>query len=535
MIGHQTLFDRTSLQLRVLVALPLLGCGLDSAKATDPWFGIEMPESRSASAAQIDAARRTPDFPPLSLHLPPGNDPYADIRGADIHRYLQEIIELTRNHRRATEPYWGRIAGTPAEIATAEYISQRFAEFGLADSRIETVRGGPQWWPESWQVTLLADPAYGRETSNYRFSSAFPALQLEGKPLAVDDLVAELAYAGSGHPIDLLGRDLRGKIAVVHAQLQPDTFFQSARGYIDAVVDAGAVAVITVMDAPGNYQYALEDMGPPDVPCFILGGDDGRFLKEVIAAAGTDHPPRLRISLRTSVRESWSGQNAVGLVTGSSDEYVIVLAHLDGYFDGANDNGGGLASMLALARYYADPQTPRLRRNLLFLASSGHHEFSDGVQSFIQSHPEILEKTAVVMNIEHPAAIMSYYRGPLRFKNLRVPGQMAATNTVGTRSLTVSNSNPVLIDLYRAAVDRNGLVIEELIERRPPSGDGYDFFKARQVVVQILDSNIWYHSSGDRLELLPAVGLERATRVYAEVLDGIDRHERTELARKGRP
>jgi hypothetical protein len=289
------------------------------------------------------------------------------------------------------------------------------------------------------------------------------------------------------------------------------------------------------MDAPGNYQYALEDMGPPDVPCFILGGDDGRFLKEVIAAAGMDQPPRLRIALRTSVRDSWSGQNAMALVAGSSDEYVILLAHLDGYFDSANDNGGGLASMLALARYYANPQTPRPRRNLLFLASSGHHEFSDGVQSFIKKHPEILEKTVVVMNIEHPASAMSYYRGPLRFKNLSVPGQMAATNTVGTRSLTVSNSNPVLIDLYRAAVDRNGLVIEELIERRPPSGDGYDFFKARQVVVQILDSNIWYHSSGDRLELVPAAGLERATRVYAEVLDGIDRHARAELARKGRP
>ncbi|MBM4196918.1 MAG: M28 family peptidase [Gammaproteobacteria bacterium] len=537
-LNHGSPDNRMSLKHWLLPAS--IGCcllirGIPAAAADGAWFGIEMPEKRSARAAQLDAAYRTPDFPSLSLPAPPAGDRYADIRGAQLLAFLQDIVQLTHRHRPRDEPYWGRIAGTAAELAAADYVLQRFGEFGLQDTRSESVEGGPQWWPESWSVTLLANPAYGKATADYSLSSAFPALQLGGAPLAVDALEAELIYVGSAHAVDLLGRDLRGKIAVVHARLQPDTFFQSARGHVDAVIEAGAVAVITVMDAPGNHQYALEDMGPPEVPCLILGGDDGRFLLDVIAAAGRSPPPRMRIAMKTAVRESWSGRNVVGIVPGTGSEYVIVLAHLDGYFESANDNGGGLASLLALAQHYSRADAPRMRRNLLFLATSGHHEVSDGARSFIEDHPEILANTAVVMNIEHPASVMSYYRGPLRFKNMSVPGQLSATNTLGTRSLTVSNDNALLKNLYRAAVDRHGLVIDALIERRPPSGDAYDFFKARQVVVQILDSSIWYHSSGDRMESIPPVGLERATRVYAEVLDGIDRHERAELVRRGGP
>jgi len=46
-----------------------------------------------------------------------------------------------------------------------------------------------------------------------------------------------------------VGRDLTGKVAVVHSVLQPDPFSQSARGHIEAVIEAGAVGVLTMLDA----------------------------------------------------------------------------------------------------------------------------------------------------------------------------------------------------------------------------------------------------------------------------------------------
>jgi hypothetical protein len=503
------------------------------AETGKPWFGVKTPDVRELASKRYRSSYRDPAFPPLSLRLAASEDPYADIRGQDVHEYLAEIIEVTVANRPEGERFWGRIAGSAAEWATADYIAERFHQLGLADVRTEWVQGGEQWWPLDWDVTLLGDPAYGPGTEDYRLASAFPAIQLKTGALAVKGLEAELAFVGLGRPVDLVGRDLTGKVAVVHGVLQPDPFFQSARGYVDGVIEAGAVGVLTMLDAPGNHQYALEDMGPADAPCFILGGDDGRFLEDVMAAGGTSNPPSVRLSLTTEVRDSWRGKNVIGLIPGKIDEYVVIVAHLDGYFESANDNGAGLAAMIALAEHYANPDVAQPTRNLLFVGTSGHHEFSDGVEAFIAAHRDILAKTVLVFNVEHPSMVWSYYRGELKFKNLTVPGQLITTTSQATRGLTVSNGNPLLISFYRDAIDRYGLVIDSEVGRRP-TGDAFGFFLAGYTVAQILDANLWYHSSGDLLDAIDPAGLERATRLYAYVLDKIDASDRVELAVKGR-
>jgi hypothetical protein len=224
----------------------------------------------------------------------------------------------------------------------------------------------------------------------------------------------------------------------------------------------------------------------------------------------------------------------LGVIPGTGDEYVVIVSHLDGYFESANDNGAGLASMLALADYYANEAPARPDRTMLFVGTSGHHEFSNGVANLIASHKNILDKAVLVMNIEHPSSTFSYFRGPLKFKRFTVPGELVTTTTHGTRSLNVSNSNPLIIDFYRQAIDRYGLVINANRELSPPTGDAFDFYRAGYVVVQILDANVWYHSSGDRIDVIQAAGLERATRLYAYVLDQIDGHSSAELQAKGK-
>jgi hypothetical protein len=52
--------------------------------------------------------------------------------------------------------------------------------------------------------------------------------------------------------------------------------------------------------------------------------------------------------------------------------------------------------------------------------------------------------------------------------------------------------------------------------------------------MQILDANVWYHSDGDMIDTIPGVGVARATRAYAWVLDEIDRHSADELGKKTR-
>ncbi len=501
-----------------LVGLTLIATG--NATAAEAWFGLKMPERRAKSAERHREAYVTPDLAPLSLRLPAAEDPYATIDGAEVYGYLEDIVRITVANRPAGERYWGRIAGSAAERATADYVAEQFRAFGLQEVHTEPVTGGAQWWPTDWSVTLLADEAYGQGTADYSFTSAFPALHL-GEGAMDASVEAELIYVGLGRAVDLVGREVRGKIAVVRTELQPDPFFQTARGYIESIVHAGAVGVITIMDAPGNHQYALELLGSVEVPCFILGGADGRFLEDVIAAAGVE-APRVQLGLAAELRPSWQGKNVIGLVPGRTDEYVLITAHLDGYFEAANDNAGGVAAALALAKFFADPARPAPARNLLFIGTSAHHEFSDGTRAFIAAHPDVLARTALVFNIEHPSSIKSYYRGALKLERVTVPGQLIATTSQSKRSLTISKPTPQLVSAYQAAIDRYGLVVDAMIGRRP-TGDAFDFFRAGRLVVQILDANLWFHSDGDRLDTISPRGLERATRAYADVLDAIDR------------
>lgn len=508
--------------------------GAWAAGATGAWFGLKIPPDRERRSRVHRAAYENPDLAPLNLRLSADEDAYTGIGGAEVYRYLEDIIRITERERPPEEKYWGRIAGSMAERAVAEYIATRFGEFGLDAVRTEPVDGGPQWWPIAWAVTLIGEPNYGEGTRDYTFTSAFPAPQLGVGAMNISSLEAELVFVGLGHPVDLLRRDLRGKIAVVRAEMQPDPFFQTARGHIEEIVHAGAVGVVTIMDAPGNHQYVLEQLGSPDVPCFVLGGDDGRFIMEAMVAAGESRPLRMRLRMEAEVRDAWQGENVVGLIPGEGDEYIILTAHLDGFFAAANDNAGGLAAMLALARFFSEAARDHaLQRNLLFVGTSAHHEFSDGSRAFIAAHPDILEKTALVFNIEHPSSIQSYYRGALKLERVTVPHQLIVTTGQGKRSLIVSNGNPLLISIYKEAVDRYGMNVDAMVERRP-TGDAFDFFLARKTVVQILDANLWFHSSGDRIDTIHPNGLERATRLYAYVLDRIDRASWDELAKRAR-
>ena len=519
------MLDSPTMRSLVLVCSLLLIA--PDAGAQAPWFGVKLPAESTPRFQREWSAYEKPDFPVLSLRPVIGGDPHAGIRGSDIHAHLSDIVAITEDNRPPGEKFWGRIAGSKAERATARYLRDQFMAAGLRDVRLETVTGGAQWWPVDWQVTLLAEPAYGAGTQDLVLTSAFPALQLSEGALQLERLEGELVYVGLGQPVDRVGKNLRGKIAVVRSVLQADPFFQSARGHVGDILKAGAIAVLIAMDAPGNAQYAVENMGAATAPCFLLGGEDGRFLQSVIAAAAPK-PVRLRLMMKSELRSSWEGDNVIAELPGKTDETVLVIAHLDGYFHAANDNAGGLASMLALAGYFAREQAPQFQRRHLFIGTSGHHEFSDGVRRFIERHPEVIATTQLVFNIEHPASTFSYYRGPLRLPAGTVPGQLTVTTGQGSRSVTISNGNARLVSIYRDAIDRYGLVVDAMFDRRP-TGDAFDFYRAGLPVAQIIDANFWFHSTEDRIETIAPSGLERATRLYAEVLVAIDGASSAEL------
>ena len=90
---------------------------------------------------------------------------------------------------------------------------------------------------------------------------------------------------------------------------------------------------------------------------------------------------------------------------GSDHEYVIVTAHHDAYFYGANDNASGVATLLVLARHIASRKRPP-RHNYIFVATGSHHNGLAGATHFIENNKEILNRCVIVLNAEHTASLL---------------------------------------------------------------------------------------------------------------------------------
>ena len=135
----------------------------------------------------------------------------------------------------------------------------------------------------------------------------------------------------------------------------------------------GAVAVVTMVDQPGNAM--VRDFSNCGGPCFNLGGQDSNFLSAVMDAAaleGSFDQLRMRLEVASAEHTGLQASNAIAVIPGSSDETIVLNAHTDAWFDGAGDNGDGLAVLMGLARHFMQPGQ-QLNRTLVLVASAGHH------------------------------------------------------------------------------------------------------------------------------------------------------------------
>ena len=107
---------------------------------------------------------------------------------------------------------------------------------------------------------------------------------------------------------------------------------------------------------PGNLRYQAYPSGTK-APAFTVGSDNGYAARDLIAEAAATKPPHVKV--RLDVRRVRDLKTALvwGTLPGATDETIYVVRR-HGWFDAAGDNGGGVASMIGLAEYYAEPEAP---------------------------------------------------------------------------------------------------------------------------------------------------------------------------------
>jgi hypothetical protein len=509
---------RRSAATLLLAALTALAYRADAQPGgSAPWFGIHLPPRPGEVPAVVVGPRA-----PRPVTVPSDEPPAPDLAGTAIRKDLQTIVGFSVESRTGREvgsgQLWGRISGFPSSAKTVAWAVDQFRRAGVAHAELQPIAQDPKsslWLPLEWELRLLADPAFGPGSQDVVFASAMP---LAGSAIPGGALTAPIVFVGSANASVLERLDVKGKIAAQLIIPQAHMVFerQNAIERAQALIKQGAVAVVNVLRQPGNE--IPRDFSNCGGPCFNIGGRDGFFLERVADAAtraGVADQLRARLTLKTESQSNLRAQNGVAVIAGrNSDETIVIDAHADAWFDGAGDNGDGLAVMLALVRYFARPEN-RPARTFVFVASAGHHSTGiNGPRSFVAANPELARKAVLVVNIEHVAQ-----RNFSPSREVAKDGYREAIADSNEAPIVagVTNNAPFVHALFDRGVERYGV---NFVSDRSTmqSGETGGFAAVRAAKVTIMQAPPLYHTTGEVLEVISTPGLERMARFLAYFL-----------------
>jgi hypothetical protein len=493
------------------------------ALAAGPWYGVPLPDKTGLDPDEVYAQRDFRDVSPSGAADPVG---FADIDGDTLYGYVRDQVDISLRNRAEGDIVWGRVAGRSGDRLATAYVRRQFEALGLTDVGVETVELAPQYWPVDVELTLIASAAAGEETTDYRFETAMPQ---PGSPAtARRGLTGDLIYVGYGREIDIAGRDLDGRIAVLRGRPAQGAY-NTARDVPDRLAAAGATAVIVILDLPIDVQTYNRGLSGTAVPTIAIADYEGTFLENVMVGAG-DEPVAARIRLRLEADDS-STSNVVGRVVGTSDEYAIIIAHRDAFFYGAVDNGSGVAAMLGIAAHLARQAEPP-RRTHIFVATGAHHVSGfPGSTAFAEANLDIREKTAIVLNAEHVAAVQAIQYTAMDYAQWGSTGGLLVSDAEIPRYGSVVPRSQIVLDALSNSLARHGVTMLANAWDQAP-GDVWPFQRRGFPVAQIIEVSNWYHTTADRLAVIPPAGLERATRALAGFLQEIDSHPLRELGQQ---
>ncbi|MCA9431702.1 MAG: M28 family peptidase [Candidatus Omnitrophica bacterium] len=428
-----------------------------------------------------------------------------------------------------------RRPGYPGNLATEEYLFERFSEFGLLDIEKEPVPTNC-WKPE--RLTLAIGEA--RDT--------IPCIGIPyTRWTPLEGIEAESVYVGEGKPEDLEGVHLEGKIVIFDARFGelsaamlkqgasdvydpdqniPDGPLHAANwlitnftSYYHFQVQGAAAVVGLLVDSPinGCSYYVPYDGYLKDLPAVWIGRDRANEVREAAQSKSMFHLTAIGKTPRMETH------NIVGVVPGEGEEAILLTSHHDGPFASAVEDGSGLAVLLALARHFG-ALPGELERSLIFVASSGHFHGGIGNRVFVDRHKkDWLPKIAAALGVEHIAnEVEEDGKGGYRL-----------TGLPETRAIfTEGGPLPELIaeGVRKWNLDRSITVPPYLFGPEPPC-DSAPYFTAGIPSSCLISGPLYLFDEFDTIDKVRSEDLENVLSFYIELIEKIDKVPMEELER----
>ena len=296
------------------------------------------------------------------------------------------------------------IAGSADERLLAGFIEAEMKRIGLEVRR----ESFPVHAYDYGEVLLRASgkqlPAITQHSGAGTWGTVERVPYTKGNTSGGQRLRTALLDAGEGWVHDYADlSEVRGKAVLV----------RRGAGWLNSQVvmeaaEQGASAILL-------YDYNGGDEAPQDsiqqmsivyrdpIPTVTISNRDAAWLKERLAEG------QVMIELENRVDVDYGvSENVIGMIRGREfpDEWIVVSAHHDRWFQGAQDDSVGVAVMLELAGVISEGYRPR--RSFLFISFGSEEvgglwtqsDWLAGSHAFIRAHPEITSRLAYAFNME---------------------------------------------------------------------------------------------------------------------------------------
>ncbi|UOQ51692.1 M28 family metallopeptidase [Hymenobacter cellulosivorans] len=524
------------LSWRQLLPASLLALALTNCQ-TRPAATSMLPSSTAGSQLPAEAAATSGTAAPA-------------ISAATIGQYLQAV---------SSDEMQGRKPFTVGEERITAYLAQEFKKLGLQPgpdgSYFQAV---PMVEVTGTPSSTLQIKGKGQSLS-FQYKTDFVAFtQQEKEKVTVTN--SPLVFAGYGVTApeygwdDYAGLDVKGKTVVIlvndpgNAGNDTTMFKGKAMTYYgrwtykyEEAARHGAAGVLIVHDTkPAAYPWSVVLSGATSPKlraqtpnkgadkCALEGWLTMDAAKKLFAAAGQDYDqlyaaankkgfkPRalggltLSGSIQNKLRRQTS-KNVLAVLPGTTraSEYIIYSAHWDHFgvgkaiagdsiYNGAVDDGTGLAALLSIAQAFQQAPT-KPQRSIVFLAVTGEEQGLLGSAYYAQHPPYPLNKTVADLNMD-----MLWPYGPM--KDLTVIGY----------------GQSELEDYARAAAKEQDRYV--LPDQTPETGMFYrsDHFNFAHVGVPSLYASGGFESRSGGKEAIAKQRQNYTTNMYHKPADQMD-------------
>jgi hypothetical protein len=286
-----------------------------------------------------------------------------------------------------------RRSGTPGGADAAAYMKCKFESFGLQDVHYETA---PTWkWDATRSSLRVADQPIDSFPSAFSFVTPDQPSEFSTGRGGLD---AQIVDVGGGSALNLLGKDLNGKIVLFDLKFELPTlglaplmeflwdpaltivdpsvlaanpYLTNYSSTLERLMNAGAAGFVGVLSDyfdSNRYHNEYYRRLQVTIPGVWVAPKDGAAIRALIKAAPATNANLVLEGSRTQVQ----GRAVVGALPGASADTILITSHHDSVTPGAVEDGSGSASVLAQAQYFSSQPAESRKKTLLFVSMDSH-------------------------------------------------------------------------------------------------------------------------------------------------------------------